>query len=60
MNEQAVSLLVEILGEQKKQTSILSRMSEQQALLIQALAEDQGGADPDVAPTHYMDGSPCL
>lgn len=47
-----------ILEEQKKQTAILELMAEQQALLIQALAEGDG-PDPDVEPETYMDGSPC-
>lgn len=56
MSEQANCLLVEILGEQKKQTAILERMAEQQGLLIQALAEGDG-PDPDAEPQTYMDGS---
>ena len=47
-----------ILEEQKKQTATLELMAEQQALLIQALAEGDG-PDPDVEPETYMDGSPC-
>lgn len=43
-----------ILEEQKKQTVILELMAEQQALLIQAMAEDQ---DPDAQASTYMDGS---
>lgn len=58
MSEQVSSLLVEILGEQKKQTAILERMAEQQLLLISALAEEQGEQDPDAPATTYMDGSP--
>jgi len=49
----------QMLFEQKKQTAILSQMSEQQGLLIQALAEDQGDQDPDAVPAYYMDGTPC-
>ena len=48
-----------LLDEQKKQTAILERMAEQQSLLIQALAEDQGEQDPDAPPLTYMDGTPC-
>ncbi|QHB00515.1 hypothetical protein FXO12_00300 [Pseudomonas sp. J380] len=48
-----------LLDEQKKQTAILKRMAEQQSLLIQALAEDQGEQDPDARPLTYMDGTPC-
>ncbi|WP_300747502.1 hypothetical protein [Pseudomonas sp.] len=48
-----------LLDEQKKQTAILERMAEQQSLLIQALAEDQGEQDPDARPLTYMDGTPC-
>ena len=58
MSEQANCLQVEMLSELKKQTAILERMAEQQGLLIQALADDQG-EDPDAPPLTYMDGSPC-
>jgi hypothetical protein len=51
------SLLSQVLAEQKQQTTILNRMAEQQLLLIQALAEDQGEQDPDAMPLTYMDGS---
>ena len=56
MSEQANCLQVEMLSELKKQTAILERMAEQQGLLIQALADDQG-EDPDAHPLTYMDGS---
>lgn len=56
MSEPMNCLLVEILDEQKKQTAILERMTEQQGMLIQALAEDQGEG-PDTMPLTYMDGS---
>lgn len=59
MNEQASSLLLELLSESKKQTAILERMEQQQTLLIQALAEDQSEQDPDNQPLTYMDGTPC-
>ncbi len=45
-----------ILNEQKKQTATLELMASQQALLLQALAEDQG-QDPDARQMTYMDGS---
>ncbi len=53
-----VSLLDQVLAEQKQQTAILNRMAEQQLLLIQALADD-GDEDPDATPSTYMDGTPC-
>lgn len=49
-----------ILDEQKKQTAILERMAEQQGLLIQALADEQGDQDSDAPPTTYMDGSKVI
>jgi hypothetical protein len=52
------SLLTQVLTEQKQQTAILNRMAEQQLLLIQALA-DEDGEDPDAMPLTYMDGTPC-
>lgn len=48
-----------LLDEQKKQTAILERMERHQAMLIQALAEDQAEQDPDARPLTYMDGTPC-
>ncbi|WP_028619172.1 hypothetical protein [Pseudomonas canadensis] len=59
MSEQANCLQVEMLAEMKKQTALLERMETQQALLIQALAEDQAEQDPDALPLTYMDGTPC-
>lgn len=56
MNTLLAQWLQGILEEQKKQTATLERMASQQALLIQALAEDQG-QDPDAQPLTYMDGS---
>ena len=50
-------LMTQVLAEQKQQTAILSRMAEQQLLLIQALAGEDD-EDPDAVPTTYMDGSP--
>lgn len=52
------SLLTQVLTEQKQQTAIFNRMAEQQLLLIQALA-DEDGEDPDAMPLTYMDGTPC-
>jgi hypothetical protein len=52
------SLLTQVLTEQKQQTAILSRMAEQQSLLIQAMAEDEP-EDSDAQPLMYMDGTPC-
>ena len=56
MNMRLTQALQAILDEQKKQTAILERMAEQQGLLIQALADDQG-EDPDAPPMTYMYGS---
>lgn len=56
MNTLLAQLLHAILDEQKKQTATIERMAEQQALLIQALADDQG-QDPDARQMTYMDGS---
>lgn len=59
MSEQANYLQAEMLAEMKKQTALLERMEAHQALLIQALAEDQAEQDPDARPLTYMDGTPC-
>lgn len=59
MSEQANCLLAEMLAEMKKQTALLERMETNQSMLIQALAEDQTGQDPDAPPLTYMDGTPC-
>ena len=48
-----------LMAEQAKQTALLERLVDQQALLIQAMAEDVM-EDPDAKPLSYMDGSPCL
>ncbi len=58
MNEQAISLLQQILEQQQKQTTLLEQIVGTQAALIAALAEDQG-LDPDDRPMTYLDGSPC-
>ncbi|MET1069982.1 MAG: hypothetical protein ABWY28_18420 [Pseudomonas prosekii] len=57
MSEQVTCLLVEILGEQKKQTALLEQIAKQQILMIEVLADEQGDDDPDAAPATYMDGS---
>lgn len=59
MSEQPNCLQVEMLAELKKQTTLLERMETHQAILIQALAEDQAEQDPDARPLTYMDGTPC-
>lgn len=58
MNEHSNSLLSQILAEQVKQTQLLQRMAEQQALLIDALSEEEP-SDPDAQPLTYLDGTPC-
>ena len=50
----------QMLVEQRSQTELLKQISNQQALLIQALAEEQAEQDPDARPLTYMDGTPCL
>ncbi|QQD28875.1 hypothetical protein ICJ33_06345 [Pseudomonas simiae] len=59
MNTLLSQFLQDSLEEQKRQTAILERMEKHQAMLIQALAEDQGEQDPDARPLTYMDGTPC-
>lgn len=59
MNTLLSQFLQDSLEEQKRQTAILERMEKHQAMLIQALAEDQGGQDLDARPLTYMDGTPC-
>ncbi|MDV9030559.1 YebO family protein [Pseudomonas sp. RAC1] len=58
MNEQAISLLQQILEQQQKQTALLETIASQNLALIEALA-DGDGADPDAPPSTYLDGSPC-
>ncbi|MFG0755365.1 hypothetical protein ACF8O8_21545 [Pseudomonas sp. TYF_14] len=59
MNEQAISLLQQILDQQQKQTGLLEQIATQNMALIEALADDTA-ADPEELPrTHYLDGSPC-
>lgn len=57
MSEQVNCLLVELLTEQKKQTSLLEQIARQQILMIEVLADEQGEQDPDAMPMTYMDGS---
>ncbi|MHB2053385.1 YebO family protein [Pseudomonas sp. VEM90] len=59
MNERAVSLLQQMLDEQKKQTGLLEQIATQNLALIEALADDQGTDLDDEART-YLDGTPCL
>ena len=58
MNEQAISLLQQILEQQQKQTSLLEQIATQNLALIEALA-DGDDADPDAEPRTYLDGTPC-
>lgn len=58
MSEQLSCLLVELLAEQKKQTSLLEQIAKQQILMIEVLADEQGEQDPDALATTYMDGTP--
>jgi len=58
VNEQAISLLQQILDQQQKQTSLLEQIATQNLALIEALA-DEGGVDPDAPPQTYLSGAPC-
>ncbi|MCF3155664.1 MULTISPECIES: YebO family protein [Pseudomonas] len=58
MNEQAISLLQQILEQQQKQTALLETIVSQNLALIEALA-DEGDADPDAPPKTYLSGAPC-
>lgn len=58
MSEHAVSLLEQILAEQRKHTGLLEQIATQGLALIEALA-DGDGADPDAEPQTYLDGTPC-
>lgn len=58
MNEHAVSLLEQMLAEQKKQTGLLEQIATQNLALIEALADDQG-IDLDEEARTYLDGTPC-
>ncbi|WP_325984951.1 hypothetical protein ACFMKY_18000 [Pseudomonas protegens] len=57
MNEQAISLLQQILEQQQKQTALLETIASQNLVLIEALA-DGDGVDPDAAPQTYLSGTP--
>lgn len=57
MSEQVSCLLVELLAEQRKQTSLLEQIAKQQIMMIEVLADEQGEQDPDAMPLTYMDGS---
>ncbi|QZI72875.1 hypothetical protein K5F93_11925 [Pseudomonas protegens] len=57
MNEQAISLLQQILDQQQKQTSLLEQIVTQNLALIEALADDQG-LDPEQQPMAYLSGAP--
>lgn len=58
MNEQAISLLQQILEQQQKQTGLMETIASQNLALIEALA-DEGGVDPDAPPQAYLSGAPC-
>lgn len=58
MNERAISLLEQMLAEQKKQTGLLEQIATQNLALIEALADDQD-ADTDPIPSAYLSGAPC-
>lgn len=58
MNEQAISLLQQILDQQQKQTSLLEQIATQNLALIEALADDVG-PDPDAPTLTYLSGAPC-
>ena len=57
MSEQENCFMVELLTEQKKQTSLLEQIASQQILMIEVLADEQGDQDPDAMPMTYIDGS---
>ncbi|WJO30991.1 hypothetical protein [Pseudomonas monteilii] len=59
MNEQAISLLQQILEQQQKQTNLLKQVAAQNLALIEALADEQG-LESDVAPQAYLSGAPVL
>ncbi|HGY9636189.1 TPA: hypothetical protein ACOJPK_001619 [Pseudomonas putida] len=58
MNEQAISLLQQILDQQQTQTVLLEQIATQNLALIEALA-DEGGVDPDAPAQTYLSGAPC-
>ncbi|WOE77498.1 hypothetical protein RZO07_19515 [Pseudomonas protegens] len=57
MNEQAISLLQQILEQQQKQSALLETIASQNLELIEALADDQG-LDPEQQPMAYLSGAP--
>lgn len=59
MNEQAISLLQQILDQQQKQTGLLETIASQNLALIEALADDVDIDQDELPRTHYLDGSPC-
>ncbi|MGX1179378.1 hypothetical protein AB7M31_002446 [Pseudomonas sp. IAP-CY TE4608] len=59
MNEQAISLLQQILEQQQKQTGLLETIASQNLALIEALADDVDIDQDELPRTHYLDGSPC-
>lgn len=59
MNEQAISLLQQILEQQQKQTGLLETIARQNLALIEALADDVDIDQDELPRTHYLDGSPC-
>lgn len=58
MSMRQVSLLEQMLAEQVKQTELLQQIAKNQAVLIQALGEDQS-LDDDSPPLTYLSGQPC-
>lgn len=57
MNERAISLLEQMLAEQKKQTGLLEQIATQNLALIEALADDNG-KDEDAPQPNYLSGAP--
>ena len=57
MNERAISLLEQMLVEQKKQTGLLEQIATQNLALIEALSDDQA-AGTDAVPLTYLSGEP--
>jgi hypothetical protein len=58
MNERAISLLEQMLVEQKKHTGLLEQIATQNLALIEALSDDQA-AGADSVPLTYLSGAPC-
>jgi len=59
VNEQAISLLQQILEQQQKQTGLLETIASQNLALIEALADDVDIDQDELPRAHYLDGSPC-